>query len=95
MKVKLEIHDSNVLEISGTSKADKPYQFFKQEGWVKLPSAPFPQKVELSHEKAAQALAKGDYHLDLSSALYIDRFSNLAIDMRKANITQAPKAATA
>lgn len=89
MKYRFEIDSANCEHKEGTSnKTGKDYSFYLQKGYVFMKADDrYPEAIELSHDKLADALQPGVYVMDLSKAIYLDRFKNFALDMRNAVFT--------
>jgi hypothetical protein len=82
--LKVEIESRDVELFSGNSKTTgKPYAFYKQTAHVFLDDSKYPKQFEITHDNEHEALAEGEYLLDLNQAARIDRFGGLVIDTRK------------
>jgi len=81
--LRIEIKSNLIQEISGTSKAGKPYHIRKQAGWaytydqMGAPN-PFPERMEFSLADGQDPFPVGNYTLSPAS-FYIGDFHSLAI----------------
>lgn len=81
--LRIEIKSSNIQEISGTSKAGKPYHMRKQAAWAYTYDPmgslnPFPERIEFSLADGQEPHAVGNYTLS-PAAFYVGDFHSLAI----------------
>lgn len=81
--LRIEIKSSLIQEISGTSKAGKPYHMRKQAGWAYTYDSmgslnPFPERIEFSLADNQEAFAVGNYTLSPAS-FFVGDFHSLAI----------------
>lgn len=85
MKLKAQVMSSVPQNISGVSnKTGKPYDFWTQDVYVQMENEPFPQRITVNLDKSADAYREGAYIVDLTKCFYIDRMSNIAINMNEA-----------
>ena len=80
--INIEVKSNETRYVSGTSKAGKPFQFYKQDAYAHLKDQPYPVRVEISHDKAEEAYEPGVYHI-LPESLYVDRFNSLTLGRLK------------
>lgn len=81
--LRIEIKSALVQEISGTSKAGKPYHMRKQAGWAYTYDSmgalnPFPERIEFSLADNQEPHAVGNYILSPAS-FFVGDFHTLAI----------------
>lgn len=81
--LRIEVKSSLVQEISGISKAGKPYHMRKQAGWAYTYDAmgsinPFPERIEFNLADDQQPYAVGNYSLSPLS-FYVGDFNQLSI----------------
>ena len=83
MSLRIEIKSAVINEISGTSKAGKPYHMRKQSGWVYTYDQdgspnPYPERIEISLADGQKEYAIGNYLLS-DKCLYVGDFNSLAV----------------
>lgn len=83
MSIKIEIKSLKVEEVSGTSKAGKPYRIRKQTGWAHTYDAsgsqnPYPEKIEFNLQETQPPFALGVYTIAPES-FYVGDFNGLSI----------------
>lgn len=81
--LRIEIKSALVQEISGTSKAGKPYNMRKQAGWAFTYDAmgapnPFPERIEFNLADKQEPFAVGNYTLSPAS-FFVGDFHGLSI----------------
>ena len=81
--LRIEIKSPLVQEISGTSKAGKPYHMRKQAGWAYTYDQmgalnPFPERIEFSLADNQEPFPIGNYTLSPAS-FFVGDFHSLAI----------------
>jgi len=81
--LRIEIKSNLVQEISGISKAGKPYHIRKQAGWAYTYDQmgtlnPFPERMEFTLADGQEPFQLGNYTLSPAS-FYIGDFHSLAI----------------
>ncbi len=76
--IRVEIKNSELVHVSGTSKTGKPYSFNKQVAWAHLPGQPYPTRIELTVDSNETGYPIGDYILGPDSFM-VDRFGKLTI----------------
>lgn len=81
--LRIEIKSNLIQEISGTSKAGKPYHIRKQAGWAYTYDPmgalnPFPERMEFTLADGQEPFQPGNYTLSPVS-FYIGDFHSLAI----------------
>lgn len=82
--LKIEIESSSTEEISGISQKTKnEYRFFKQAAYLFRGDSKYPDRFELSHNEAKDALDVGLYRLSVDPSVVVDNNNNLKIDSRK------------
>lgn len=83
MSIKIEIKSLKVDEVSGTSKAGKPYHIRKQTGWAQTydnsgSQNPYPEKIEFNLAENQLPYAIGVYTIAPES-FYVGDFNGLSI----------------
>ncbi len=81
--LRIEIKSNLVQEISGTSKAGKPYHMRKQAGWAYTYDSmgalnPFPDRIEFSLDDGKEPFQVGNYTLSPAS-FFVGDFHTLSI----------------
>lgn len=81
--LRIEIKSNLVQDISGTSKAGKPYHIRKQAAWAHTYDAqgalnPYPERMEFSLADGQEPFPVGNYTLSPAS-FYIGDFNLLSI----------------
>ncbi|MDD4979594.1 MAG: single-stranded DNA-binding protein [Gallionella sp.] len=81
--IRIEIKSPLINEISGVSKAGKPYNIKKQIGWAYLFDStgtpePFPSKIELGLADGQQPFAIGNYTIS-DKSYFVGDFNSLSI----------------
>jgi hypothetical protein len=95
MALKIEVKSNLVTEISGVSKAGKPYHMKKQSAWAYTYDQqghpnPYPERIELSIADGQDPYPAGMYHLS-DQCIYVGDFNSLTIG--RLIMTPAPAAA--
>lgn len=79
MSIKITVHSAQTLQRKGVGKASgKPYEFYTQTAYAHTVNengepSPYPEKIELVHNKPADAYAPGDYTIHPSSFYVNDK----------------------
>lgn len=81
--LKIEIKSTLITEVSGTSKAGKPYHIRKQSAWVHTfdqagNPQPFPERVEFNLAEQQPAYPVGVYTLSPKS-FFVGDFNQLSV----------------
>lgn len=81
--LRIEIKSSLIQEISGTSKAGKPYHMRKQAGWAYTYDQmgalnPFPERIEFNLSDDQVPFVVGNYTLSPAS-FFVGDFHSLSI----------------
>lgn len=81
--LRIEVKSNLVQEISGTSKAGKPYHIRKQAAWAYTYDQmgalnPFPERIEFTLADGQQPFPAGNYTLSPAS-FYVGDFHSLSI----------------
>ena len=92
--LRIEIKSNLVQEISGTSKAGKPYHMRKQAGWAYTYDSmgalnPFPERIELSLADGQEPFQVGNYTLSPAS-FFVGDFHSLSIGRPILELIAAP-----
>lgn len=100
MSLRIEIKHPNYTEISGTSKAGKPYTMRKQPGYAYtydkagMPN-PYPELIEINLERDQPAFAPGFYTVS-DTCFFVGDFHQLSIGrLVLTPVIEAAKAAKA
>jgi hypothetical protein len=83
MPLRIEIKSPLITEISGVSKAGKPYNIKKQIGWAYTYDQqgdlnPFPEKIEIGIADGQSPFPVGNYVLS-DKCIYVGDFSSLTV----------------
>ena len=92
--LRIEIKSNLVQEISGTSKAGKPYHMRKQAGWAYTYDSmgalnPFPERIEFSLADGQEPFQVGNYTLSPAS-FFVGDFHSLSIGRPILELIAAP-----
>jgi hypothetical protein len=99
MSIRIEVKSLKVDEVSGTSKAGKPYHIRKQTGWAHTYDAsgtqnPYPEKIEFNLAENQAPFALGVYTIAPES-FYVGDFNALSIGRLILTLLPAQRPATA
>ena len=83
MSILIEIKSPAITEVSGTSKAGKPYHMRKQSAWAYTydqqgKPQPYPERIEFNLSDEQLAFAAGRYTIAPQS-FFVGDFNSLAI----------------
>jgi hypothetical protein len=83
MALRIEIKSPVITEISGISKAGKPYNIKKQVGWAYTYDQqgapnPYPERIDISMVDGQPAYAIGNYLLS-DKCLFVGDFNSLSV----------------
>lgn len=97
--LKIEIKSPLVTEISGTSKAGKPYFIRKQAAWAHTYDAqgnlnPYPERIELSLNDGQEPFNPGVYTLS-DKSFFVGDFGKLEVGRLILDPVAAPMKAAA
>ena len=82
MQMMVEVNSGEVRTKSGVSaKSGKQYSIREQEGWLFIPSEPYPQKIKLNLEDGEEAYPPGRYQISPSS-FFVGKFGDLQVRVR-------------
>lgn len=97
--LKIEVKSPLVTEISGTSKAGKPYFIRKQSAWAhtyddKGNPNPYPERIELSLNDGQDPFPVGNYTLS-DKSFFVGDFNSLTVGRLILDPVAAPVKAAA
>lgn len=71
--------NAEVRTQSGKSpRTGRDYSINKQEGWLHNGRDPYPTKIMIALQQNATPYAPGDYEINLSESVIVDRYGELA-----------------